>query len=109
HGWLANTPAYYDVTPPSQAQDRDHLLEPDILPSFRPQEMRARGAQLGAQALRHPGLLALVKLENADKAPTMIAGTENFYVITRYNKSSYYALAVIQLGEAVAVAARMNP
>ncbi|WP_300659788.1 lytic murein transglycosylase, partial [Hydrogenophaga sp.] len=52
-------------------------------------------------ALQHPGKLALVLLENAGAAPTYVAGTENFYVVTRYNWSSYYALAVIELGEAV--------
>ena len=31
-----------------------------------------------------------------------MAGTSNFYAVTRYNWSSYYALAVIELGEAVA-------
>jgi len=30
-----------------------------------------------------------------------MAGTENFYAITRYNWS-YYAMAVIELGQAVA-------
>jgi hypothetical protein len=34
-----------------------------------------------------------------------VAGTENFYAITRYNWSSYYAMAVIDLGQAVESAA----
>jgi len=33
-----------------------------------------------------------------------MAGTANFYALTRYNWSSYYAMAVIELGEAIQAA-----
>ena len=45
-----------------------------------------------------------MELQNGDYSPSYVAGTENFYAITRYNWSSYYALAVIELGQAVAAA-----
>lgn len=102
HGWEKDRPSYYDVTPPQDPQALDKLLGPDILPSFSADEMQALGAKLPDAALNQPGKLALVKLENGANAPTLIVGTGNFYAITRYNQSSYYALAVIQLGEAVA-------
>jgi membrane-bound lytic murein transglycosylase B len=30
-----------------------------------------------------------------------MTGTENFYFVTRHIRSSYYALAVIELGQAI--------
>jgi membrane-bound lytic murein transglycosylase B len=109
HGWQTSLPAYYDIAPPKDADALAKLLAPDILPSFSAKEMQDLGANLPAAAQNHPGPLALVQLFNGPDAPTMIAGTANFYAITRYNQSSYYALAVIQLGDAVSrEAARQN-
>jgi membrane-bound lytic murein transglycosylase B len=109
HGWQAQWPSYFDVTPPQDEQARAKLLAPDILPSFSAAEMIALGATLAQEGQKHPGHLALVLLQNGSAAPSHIAGTDNFYAITRYNQSSYYAMAVIKLGEAVErEAARQN-
>ena len=86
---------------PSQT-DMDRLLAPYILPTFSVASFVAKGATLEGDALSHSGPLALIELLNGDAAPIYVAGTENFYAITRYNWSSYYAMAVIELGEAVA-------
>jgi membrane-bound lytic murein transglycosylase B len=100
-GWQRGMPTHYEVAVPVDLSDRAVLLGPDILPSFSAAQFEQRGAVLDDAGRRHEGLLALVMLENGDAAPTHIAGTANFYAITRYNWSSYYALAVITLGEAV--------
>lgn len=108
YGWQPGQPTHYPVRLAPEA-DLDALLAPDILPSFSPASFSAKGAVLGASAQGHTGPLALIELQNGDPAqpgnePNYVAGTENFYVITRYNWSSYYALAVIELGREVAAA-----
>ncbi|MFZ2306104.1 MAG: lytic murein transglycosylase B [Rhodoferax sp.] len=104
HGWKPGMPTHYPVRLVAEGADHTELLAPDIRPTFAPAAMAAKGGELDATALQHTGPLALVELQNGDAAPLYIAGTENFYAITRYNWSSYYALAVIELGQEVAAA-----
>ena len=105
-GWQRGLPTHYGVSAPVDAADRAALLGPDILPTFSAQDFSARGAMLGDAPQAPDQKLALVELQNGDAAPSYVAGTANFYAITRYNWSSYYAMAVIELGDAVARAAR---
>ena len=100
--WQRGMPTHYPVRLNLEKLDKTRLLAPDILPSFTPEAFAALGAELDPDAQQHAGLLALVELQNGDAQPLYLAGTENFYAITRYNWSSYYALAVIELGQAVA-------
>jgi len=107
YGWQSGMPTHYPVSFDTSRLDMDALMAPDILPTFGVASFTAKGAVLKGQALEHQGPLALVELLNGPDAASYVAGTENFYVITRYNWSSYYAMAVIELGREVA--ARLQP
>jgi membrane-bound lytic murein transglycosylase B len=100
-GWNPGQPTHYPVRFDDARLDLEGLLAPDILPTFSVASFQARGAVLEGPALEHKGPLALVELQNGGDPPQYVAGTENFYVITRYNWSSYYAMAVIELGREV--------
>jgi membrane-bound lytic murein transglycosylase B len=127
-GWQRGLPTRFEVAAPVDVRDRALMLVPDILPSFSAQEFLDHGARLDPAALAFDARrnadaaasssaasatpttstddgrmkLALVELQNGSAAPSYVAGTANFYAITRYNWSSYYAMAVIDLGETVA-------
>lgn len=102
HGWRPNQPAYFgvDLQQATPEQMRT-LLAPDILPSFDMVGLTALGASLLPAKQQYDGQMALVELKNGENPPEYVIGTENFYAVTRYNQSSYYALAVLKLGEAV--------
>lgn len=104
HGWTPGMPTHFSVQFDTARLQLEELLLPDILPTFSAASMQAKGAVLDADGARHTGPLALVELQNGAEAPSYVAGTENFYAITRYNWSSYYAMAVIELGREVAAA-----
>ncbi|HJV67546.1 lytic murein transglycosylase, partial [Ideonella sp.] len=92
---------HFAVTPPPDIEQRARLLVPDILPSFTAEQLAEHGARLDDAGRAHTGPMALVQLYNGDDEPSYVAGTRNFYVITRYNWSSYYAMAVIELARAL--------
>ncbi len=99
--WQPGMPTHYPVRFDAQKLDMATLMAPDILPTFSVSSFMEKGAVLEGLALQHKGPLALVELQNGEASPSYVAGTENFYAITRYNWSSYYALAVIELGQEI--------
>jgi membrane-bound lytic murein transglycosylase B len=102
--WQRGMPTHYPVSFNLSQLDRDALMAPDILPTFTPAEFAAKGALTDSAGMRHTGRLALIELQNGAAPPQYVAGTENFYAITRYNWSSYYAMAVIELGRDISAA-----
>ena len=103
HGWVSGQPVWYPALFNADNLDLATLLGPDIRPSFTAAQMAALGV-IPEGGMQHEGLLALIELKNGSAAPSYFIGTQNFYTITRYNWSSYYATAVHDLGMEVAAA-----
>lgn len=99
HGWQRGEPVALRARPEGDAFRR--LIAPSDSPKAARTlgEMRRAGMSLDAN-LPDDAPAALFELEGAEGAEYWI-GLGNFYVITRYNHSVLYALAVHQLSEAI--------
>ncbi|MCK9689127.1 lytic murein transglycosylase B [Scleromatobacter humisilvae] len=100
-GWQRDLPTTFAVLPPVDPVARARLVAADIVPSFTAAQLAEAGAQLPDDARAFTGPLAFVELQNGDNPASYVLGTSNFYVVTRYNWSAYYAMAVIDLGAAL--------
>jgi len=100
-GWQPDMPTTFPAQPPADPAARARVVAADIVPTFTADQLVEAGAQLPDAARQFPGLLGFVELQNGDAPPTFVASTRNFYIVTRYNWSAYYAMAVIDLGEAL--------
>jgi membrane-bound lytic murein transglycosylase B len=108
-GWQRGLATHFAVVAPEDAAGRRVLLAPDVLPSFTAAQFAEQGAALDGPGQAHDGLLALVELQNGAAAASHVAGTWNFHALTRYNRSSYYAMAVIELAQALLKARQAGP
>jgi membrane-bound lytic murein transglycosylase B len=102
HGWQRGMPTHYEVQVPNDTAARAQLLISDVLPQLDAKQFESVGAQLSPQGRAHNGPLALIELQMGGAAPVYVAGTQNFYTVTRYNQSSYYAMAVIEFASTLA-------
>lgn len=102
HGWEAGAPVAVPARVEAGEPGRD-LLEAGIRPTLRAADLTRRGITSAADP---QATVTLVDLVSPGAATEYWLGYNNFYVITRYNRSSFYAMAVYQLAEAIK--ARMN-
>ena len=93
HGWRANEP----VAGPLTALENNSIdqLNPGVKLDYKWSDLAQNGLHSKTE-LDPDTAVALVKLEQKN-APEYWVGLQNFYVITRYNHSELYAMAVYQL------------
>lgn len=99
HGWEAGGPVTLKVGVGGTAQGATHdtLIAEGIRPVRRPAEMTTFGVEIPAEAPDAPA--ALIDLVTPDAETEYWLGYQNFFVITRYNRSSFYAMAVWQFAQ----------
>lgn len=95
HGWVKGGP----IVAPAQIDDAAAapLTAQGIKPQLLPTEMV--GLVTRPDAPQQPA--ALIDLVTPERATEYWLGYQNFYVITRYNRSSFYAMAVHDLAQAL--------
>ena len=103
HGWERHGPIATTVT--ASGDGVQALIDEGIAPRRTPQEMQAAGTILlatGSGDARIPEQpAALIDLVTPNAATEYRLGYRNFHVITRYNRSSFYAAAVMDLAAAL--------
>lgn len=102
HGWERGAPTHVAARLATGAR-LSPLIEAGIEPRFDATQLAAHGVRPAVDTPDETRF-ALIDLPNADAAPDYTLGPRNFYVLTRYNRSSFYAMAVIELGQAVRAA-----
>ncbi|GAA5169144.1 lytic murein transglycosylase B [Viridibacterium curvum] len=85
--------------------DLDKLLAAGFIPSLGTEQLSQSGVSSSLGANEKATLIDLV---TPGEATEYWLGLQNFYVITRYNKSSFYAMAVKDLAEAFSQPAVVN-
>ena len=107
HGWqrdLTGPIAYTAQVSPARAWEP--MLNQGLSAKYSPQELAAAGVA-PTISLPEQTLYGLVDLQNGADATEYWLANPNFFAITQYNRSYFYAMSVVELGKAIR-AARNN-
>jgi len=104
HGWLRGAPVMFraSVNGDGYRAYADGRVEP-----------RHAAADLLSAGIRAPDLpaqarVAFIELDNGPAPREYRVGLSNFYVLTRYNRSSFYACAAMDLADALRAARQLE-
>lgn len=102
HGWSPGQPVAFKASVEGDAWKK--LVEAGVKPAWRVADLPAQGITIALQVAGGPApdaLATLVDLETPGQATVFWVGLQNFYALTRYNRSSFYAIAVLEFSQAL--------
>lgn len=105
HGWKRALPVAFPATlvVAEKSEQLNTALGKGLLASYQLQDLKAIATTASVEA---PTTIqyGLVDLQNGNDATEYWLATENFYAITLYNRSYFYAMSVYDLGRVIAAA-----
>jgi len=102
HGWQRGEPVAFPVTVSAENRQWEGMLNQGLEAKYTEEQLRAAG--ITVPALPAGMRFGLVDLQNGTGPTEYWIATNNFYAITQYNRSYFYAMSVAELGRAVASA-----
>ena len=87
----------------SPAREWERFADGSLEAKFSPEDLTGAGV-VPTSALPTGMLYGLVDLQNGSEPTEYWVATNNFYTITKYNRSYFYAMSVVELGRAVRMA-----
>jgi membrane-bound lytic murein transglycosylase B len=106
HGWIYGTYIAEHAELHAAPKSVERFLWDGKPPSLTLQDWKRKSVFIKTHhVLANESLAVLVKLKH-EKRDEYWLGLQNFYVITRYNRSQHYAFAVIMLAKAIKTAYR---
>ncbi|MFZ6863576.1 lytic murein transglycosylase B [Undibacterium sp. Ji67W] len=109
HGWKRNLPTVFPATL-SASDENQAPLKTAIAKGLRATYTLSdlKGFLTTSSSDAPDGILyGVIDLQNGEDADEYWLGTDNFFAITQYNRSYFYAMSVIDLGRVIS-AARQN-
>jgi membrane-bound lytic murein transglycosylase B len=102
--WEENAPVAHPIT--IKGKPKKIWLEAGMLPSLEIKELLSEGVRISqdTQGKALPKLATLIELSPPGKPTEYWLGYQNYYAITRYNRSTTYAMSVFFLSEKLKVA-----
>ncbi len=94
HGWMRGEPVAFGAQVTGEAWR--WLVDGGVIPVYRAGDLPEFGVKPAAPVPAEV-LCALIELESQGQPSDFRVTLQNFYVLTRYNRSSFYATAVIDL------------
>ncbi len=107
HGWKSGEPIVFPASVALAVGDKEknweNFIGQGLAPKFSLAELKAAGVMSAAEPPADM-LFGLIDLQNGAEPTEYWLGATNFFAITQYNRSYFYAMSVVELSHAVRAA-----